>query len=67
MLKIKILILKNFLFGQKQIASLSSEIEGVKEARLAGGGSPSSNASAYNQLDEMPHVYLLGLVAYDHG
>ena len=55
-LQIKLLFLKNFLFGQMQIASLSSELESVKEPRRAGGGSPSSNSAAHSQLDEMPHM-----------
>ena len=41
-----------------QIPSLSSELEGPKEARCT-GETPSSNSAAYSQLDEMPHIYLV--------
>ena len=39
-----------------QIPSLSSELEDVKEARST-GGSPYPTSAAYNQLDEMPHMF----------
>ena len=42
-----------------QIPSLSSELEGVKEPRQAGGGPPPrilGSKQIISQLDEMPHM-----------